>query len=148
MDIILKQDVERLGYKNDIVSVKSGFANNYLIPNGLAVLVTASRLKEHEEMMRQRAHKEEQIKNEAGKALKKLKEMKLKVGAKVGENGKIFGSVNSIQLADAITALGVEVDRKHVSIKDEPIKKVGTYEAEIKLHKDICEVIKFEVVEE
>ncbi len=148
MEVILKKDVEKLGYKDELVSVKPGFARNYLIPNGMAIAATPSEKKVLEENMKQRAHKEAKIKEEAEKVAEALAEQTIKIGAKVGEKGKIFGSVNTIQLADAIEAAGHKIDRKRISIKNEPIKQIGMYEAEIVLHKDIVQTIKFEVVGE
>lgn len=148
MEVILKKDVEKLGYKDELVTVKPGFARNYLIPNGMAIAATPSEKKVMEENMRQRAHKEAKIKEEAEKVAEALAEQTIKIGAKVGEKGKIFGSVNTIQLADAIEAAGHKIDRKRISIKNEPIKEIGVYEAEIVLHKDLVQTIKFEVVGE
>lgn len=148
MEVILKQDVEKLGYKDELVTVKPGYARNYLIPNGMAIAATPSEKKVLEENMKQRAHKEAKIKEEAERVAAALAEQTIKIGAKVGEKGKIFGSVNTIQLADAIEAAGHKIDRKRISIKNEPIKEIGVYEAEIVLHKDIVQTIKFEVVGE
>ena len=148
MDVILKENIENLGYKDDLVTVKPGYGRNYLIPQGKAALATSSVKKMHEETLRQRSHKEAKVKAEAEKLAAKLREMSIKVGAKVGETGKIFGSVNTIQLAEGLKNLGVEVDRKNISIVGDDIKQVGTYEATIKLHRDISETIKFEVVGE
>lgn len=148
MDIILKKNVDRLGDIDDLVTVKDGYGRNYLIPQGAAILATPSAKKVREENLRQRAHKIEKVKKEAQAAADKLAKTSIKVSAKVGENGKIFGSVTSLQLADAITALGIEVDRKHISIINEPVKQIGSYEAKVKLHKEIESVITFEVVEE
>lgn len=148
MDIILKENIDNLGYKNDLVTVKDGYARNYLIPKGLAMYATSGNLKMREETLKQRAHKEAKIAQDAEKMATELKSMTIKVGAKVGENGKIFGSVNSIQLADALAKLGMNVERKNINIKEEPIKQVGTYNAEVKLHRDIKETITFEVVED
>lgn len=148
MEVILKENIENLGYKDDLVSVKPGYGRNYLIPQGKAILATASVKKMHEETLRQRAHKEAKVKEVAEATAAKLREMSIKVGAKVGETGKIFGSVNTIQLAEALKGLGVDIDRKNISIVGEDIKQVGTYEATIKLHREISESIKFEVVGE
>lgn len=148
MDIILKKDVENLGYKDDLVSVKDGYGRNFLIPQGFAVLATASEKKMHAETVKQRALRIEKEKESAQKAADKLKEMTLKVGAKVGDSGKIFGSVNNIQLAEEINKLGIQVDRKNVKLKDEPIKTTGTYEAEVTFHREVVETISFEVVGE
>lgn len=148
MDIILKKNVENLGEKDDLVAVKPGYGRNFLIPQGLAILATPSARKVREENIRQRAHKEAALVEEAQKQVAKLNDALVKIGAKVGENGKIFGSVNTIQLADAIEKLGVTVDRKHIKIIGDTIKTVGTYEATIKFHRDVVETIKFEVVGE
>jgi len=148
MDIILKKSVDNLGEKDDLVSVKAGYGRNYLIPQGLATLATPSARKVREENIRQRAHKEKALIDEAQKMAAKLKDVAVKIGAKVGENGKIFGSVNTIQLADAIEKLGVAVDRKHIKINGDTIKSVGSYEATIKFHREVIETIKFEVVGE
>ena len=148
MEVILKQDVEKLGYKDELVTVKPGFARNFLIPNGMAIAATPSQKKVLAENMKQRAHKEAKVKEDDEKVLTALAEQTIKIGAKVGEKGKIFGSVNTIQLADAIEAAGHKIDRKRISIKNEPIKEIGVYEAEIVLHKDLTQTIKFEVVGE
>lgn len=148
MEIILKKDVDNLGYKDDLVTVKPGYARNFLIPNGMAVVATVTEKKIHSENLKQRAHKEAKITAEAEKLAKSLAEKTIKIGAKVGENGKIFGSVNTIQLADALEAEGFEVDRKRITIKNEPIKQIGLYEADVALHKGIVQTIKFEVVGE
>ena len=148
MEVILKKDVQKLGFKDEIVVVKPGYARNFLIPQGYAVAATGSARKMHEETLRQRAHKQEKVKEEAQALLDKLSSATVKVGAKVGENGKIFGSVNSIQVADALKKLGYDVDRKQISIKNEPIKEVGSYEASIALHKDVQTTITFEVAED
>ena len=148
MEIILKEDIEKLGYKDDLLTVKPGYARNYLIPQGLAIIATPSQKKVLAENLKQRAHKEDKLKEEANKTAEALAKETFKIGAKVGENGKIFGSVNTIQLADAIEAAGFRVDRKRITIKNEPIKQVGTYEADVVLHKEITQTITFEVVGE
>ncbi|MBD79922.1 MAG: 50S ribosomal protein L9 [Crocinitomicaceae bacterium] len=148
MDIILKKNVDGLGEVDDLITVKNGYARNYLIPRGDAIIATDSTKKVREENLRQRAHKIQKVKDEAEKVAKKLTEATLQVGAKVGENGKIFGSVTNLQLADAIQKLGFEVERKNITIKNEPIKEIGTFDAVVKLHRDITAEIKFEVVGE
>lgn len=147
MEVILKQDIHTLGYKNDIVTVKNGYGRNYLIPNGFAILATESAKKMHAENMRQRAHKEEKIKNEALEIAKKLEGVTLSLGAKTSTTGKIFGSVNNIQIAEALVEKGFEIDRKVISIKD-AVKEIGKYTASIKLHKEVKVEIEFEVVSE
>ncbi len=148
MEIILKEDIEKLGYKDDMVTVKPGYARNYLIPQGMAIIATVSEKKVHAENLKQRAHKEEKLKAEAEKMAESLAKQTITIGAKVGENGKIFGSVNTIQLADALEAAGFMVDRKRITIKNEPIKQIGTYEADVVVHKNIVQTINFEVVGE
>ena len=147
MEVILKQDINKLGSKDELVSVKAGFARNFLLPQGMALEATVPAKKMLAETIKQRAHKEEKIKAEALKNVESLKKSAIKVKAKVGEEGRIFGSINTIQLADAIEALGVIVDRKTITIKEEPIKKIGKYTASIKFYKDVVETIEFEVVE-
>ena len=145
MEIILKQDIHTLGYKNDIVTVKNGYGRNYLIPTGMATLATPSARKMHAENMRQSAHKQEKIKNEALELAKKLEAVSLSIGAKTSTTGKIFGSVNNIQIAEALAAQGFEIDRKVIAIKD-AVKEIGKYTASVKLHKEVKVDIAFEVV--
>ncbi len=145
MQIILKKNVDKLGYKDDVVTVKPGYGRNFLIPQGYAVIATESNLKAHNEMLKQRSHKENKVKEEAEALASKLENLTVKIGAKVGENDKIFGSVNTIQLSEALSKEGIEIDRKSIKIKEEPIKEVGTYEAEANLHKDVKQAFKFEV---
>lgn len=147
MEIILKQDIHTLGYKNDIVTVKNGYARNYLIPTGVAILATESARKMHAENMRQSAHKQEKIKNEALELAKKLETVTITLGAKTSTTGKIFGSVNNIQIAEALAAQGFEIDRKVIAIKD-AVKEIGKHSAIIKLHKEVKVEIAFDVVSE
>ena len=147
MEVILKQDIHTLGYKNDIVTVKNGYGRNYLIPTGMAVLATESAKKMHAENMRQSAHKQEKIKNEALELAKKLEAVTITLGAKTSTTGKIFGSVNNIQIAEALAAQGFEIDRKVIAIKD-AVKEIGKYTASVKLHKEVKVDIAFEVVSE
>ncbi|MGE5350189.1 MAG: 50S ribosomal protein L9 [Actinomycetota bacterium] len=148
MKIILKQDIEKLGQKNDILTVKTGYARNYLIPRGFAIQATDSAVKIHNENLKQRAHKEEQIRKEAEKLAGKLAGVKLVIGAKVSSAGKIFGSVNTIQLAEALNAKGYEIDRKNIMLGEDAIKEAGNYKAVVKLHRDVKVDIEFEVVAE
>lgn len=148
MEVILKQDVEHLGFANDVVKVRDGYARNFLLPRKLAVPATPSERKQLAETLKQRAHKEAQIREEAERNAAKLAGQVIKITAKVGEKGRIFGSVNTIMLSDALQALGVEVDRKHIKIKGEAIKTIGKYEAEVAFHRDVVRTIPFEVVEE
>lgn len=146
MKIILKEDIAGLGYKDDVVEVKSGYGRNYLIPFGKAVIATESALKVLAENQRQRAHKLERIKAEAEAQAEALKDVKLTIGAKTSSTGTIFGSVNAIQIAEALEKLGHEVDRKLIAL--DPIKEVGSYEATIRLHRDVTVKVPFEVVAE
>ena len=148
MKVILKQEVKNLGEKDELVTVKNGYGSNFLIPKGMAILATESNQKQLAETMKQRAFKIEKQKKEAQKVIDFLNDVTIKVCAKAGENGKIFGSVTSIQIADAIRKLGHEVDRKAIIINEEHIKTLGTYTAKLKLMKDMIAEIKFEVIEE
>lgn len=148
MEIILKQDVQRLGSKDDIVNVKDGYGRNYLIPQGIAVIATESAKKVLAENIRQRAHKEAKLKEEALVVAEKIKALKISIGAKTSTTGKIFGSVNNIQLAEAIAAQGIEIDRKYITISKEGVKEVGTHTAKIKLHREVVVDFEFEVVSE
>jgi len=148
MEIILKHDVPNLGYKDDIVNVRNGYALNYLIPQGLAVTATGSTLKAHNEILRQRSHKEEKIKQEAMQMAETLKGISLSIGAKTSTKGKIFGSVNAIQIAEALQEKGFNIDRKNITFKEDLIKEVGTFHARIRLHKEVHVEIPFEIVGE
>ncbi|MEN8227201.1 MAG: 50S ribosomal protein L9 [Bacteroidota bacterium] len=148
MNIILKQDMPHLGHKDDIVTVKNGYARNYLIPKGYAINATEQAKKVHAEILRQRAHKEEQLKEAALKMAEELKKVSLTIGAKTSTKGKIFGSVNTIQIAEALTEKGFEVERKTISIKDDLIKEIGNYSATVKLHKEVLVDIAFEIISE
>ena len=147
MQVILKEDILNLGYKDDVVTVKSGYGRNYLIPQGKAVIATPSALKMLAENMKQRAHKLEKIKNDAKELAAKLEGVSLTIGAKTSSTGKIFGSVNNIQIAEALEKAGYEVDRKVIFIK-ESVKEVGAYKAILKLHNEVSVEIPFEVVAE
>ena len=149
MEFILKQDIANLGYKNEIVTVKDGYARNYLIPNKMAIMATERNRKMLAEEIRQQAHKEEKIKSEALEKAKALEGLKLTIGAKAAATGKIFGSVNTIQIANAIKeASNIEIDRKQIVINEDSVKELGTYKAKIKLHKEVQTEIEFEVVAE
>lgn len=146
MKIILKEDIHGLGYKDDVVEVKDGYGRNYLIPQGKAVIANASALKQLAENQRQRAHKLERIKAEAEAAAAALEGVKLTIGAKTSSTGTIFGSVNAIQIAEALEKLGHNIDRKVISL--EAVKEVGNYTATIRLHRDVTVEVPFEVVAE
>lgn len=148
MEIILKKNVDNLGYANEIVTVKPGYGRNFLIPQGYAVLATASAKKAHAEVMKQKAHKESKILAEAEELGAKLAESAIKIVTKAGEKGRIFGSINTVQLSEALKAAGLEVDRKSIKIKEEPIRELGTYEALANLHKNVKTTFTFEVVAE
>lgn|SRR5690554_6020535 len=147
MEIILKEDVAKLGHKDDIVKVKPGYGRNYLIPQGMAVLATASARKVHAENQKQRAHKEEKLRQEAAAVATQLEGKKLTIGAKASSTGKIFGSVNNIQIAEALEKDGFIIERKNIVIKD-TVKELGSYTATVKLHRDVKVSIDFEVVAE
>jgi len=148
MEIILKQDVHNLGSKDDVVVVKNGYARNFLIPKGFAMMATPSAKKVLAENIKQRAHKEAKIKAEAEKLAAKMTGLKLIIGAKTSSTGKIFGSVNTIQIAEALQTNGFEIDRKNIRLQEEQIKEVGTYKAKVKLHKDVHVDLDFEVISE
>ncbi|MCF6183509.1 MAG: 50S ribosomal protein L9 [Bacteroidales bacterium] len=148
MEIILKEDINNLGYKDDIAEVKRGYAINYLIPKGLAIKADKSAKKVREENLKQRAHKEEKLRKDATVIAEQLKNKEIKVGAKTSSKGKIFGSVTNIQLADAINKKGFNIDRKKISIVQKEVKEVGKYDAVIKLHRDVKVDLSFEVVSE
>ncbi len=146
MKIILKEDINGLGYKDDVVEVKSGYGRNYLIPTGKAVIASESALKVLAENQRQRAHKLERIKAEAEAAAAALQGVELTIGAKTSSTGTIFGSVNAIQIAEALEKLGHNIDRKLISL--DAVKEVGKYTATVRLHRDVTVEIPFEVVAE
>ncbi len=148
MEIILKKDIPNLGLTNEVVNVKPGYGRNYLIPYGYGILATESAKKQHAEVMKQRAHKEAKIKEDAEVLAKKLETLTLTVGAKASSSGKIFGSVNTIQIAEAIAKAGFDVDRKKILLKNNAIKELGSYEAKVVLYKGIDVKIPFEVVAE
>ena len=146
MDIILREDIKGLGYKNDIVSVKPGYGRNYLIPQGMAIIASTSNRKMIEENIRQAAHKAEKIKADAEELAGKLTDIALEIKTKAGETGKIFGAVTSLQVSDALNAKGFEVDRKKISFN--PIKELGEYTAELDLHKEVKAEVKLNVIAE
>ena len=147
MQIILNEDVQGLGYKDDVVEVKNGYGRNYLIPQGKAVIATPSALKVLAENQRQRAHKLEKIKADAQAAAAALEGVSLTIGAKTSATGTIYGSVNAIQIAEALEKLGHNIDRRQIVIKD-AVKEVGKYNATINLHKEVSVEVPFEVVAE
>jgi large subunit ribosomal protein L9 len=146
MDIILKQDVEKLGNKHDIVTVKAGYARNFLIPQGMAISATPSARKVVAEVIRQQAHKETKALEQAKGLAEALSNLTVRIGAKAGESGKIFGSVNTIQIAEAIQAAGYDIERKQIALSDDAVKELGSYEATVKVYRDIKATVKFDVV--
>lgn len=147
MEIILKQDIKKLGEKDDIVAVKPGYGRNYLIPKGFAELATSSAKKVLAENIKQAQFKQDKIKQDAEALATKLESVKLSIGAKAGESGKIFGSVNTIQIADALKKQGFEVDRRRITFEEEP-KFVGEFIANLNLHKEVKVQVPFEVIAE
>ncbi|MHA7109818.1 50S ribosomal protein L9 [Sunxiuqinia elliptica] len=148
MEIILLQDIQNLGSKDDLVTVKDGYGRNYLIPNKMAIVATESAKKVLAENTKQRAHKEAKLKEEALTLAEKLQGKQVVIATKTSATGKIFGSVNTIQLAEAINKKGFEIDRKQIKIAEDTIKEIGKYTAKIKLHKEVVVDFDFEVVTE
>ncbi|MBS1553693.1 MAG: 50S ribosomal protein L9 [Bacteroidota bacterium] len=147
MEVILKQDVTGLGYKNDVVKVKPGYGRNYLIPNGIALIANESNKKVVAENVKQAAHKAAKVKADAEALAAKLGEMTIEIGTKAGESGKIFGAVTAVQVSDALKAKGFDVDRKKISFREQP-KQLGTYTAHLDLHKEVKHDITVNVVAE
>ena len=146
MEVILTQDIPKLGYKNDLITVKDGYARNYLIPKGLATLATETNKKVLAEVVKQKAHKEEKILKEAQALAKGLEALTVKIAAKAGTSGKIFGSVNDVQIANALKEqFKFDIDRKNIHVDAEHIKELGEYTAKIRLHKEVLVELKFEV---
>jgi len=148
MEIILKQDIANLGYENEIVNVKPGYARNFLIPKGMATIASETNKKIVAEVQRQKSFKEDKLRDEATTKAKLLDKVTLTIGAKVGTSGKIFGSVNAIQIADALKEKNFDIDRKRIDVDGDAIKEVGEYKATINLYKEIKATVKFEVVAE
>ncbi|WP_299819096.1 50S ribosomal protein L9 [uncultured Pontibacter sp.] len=147
MEVILRDDVKGLGYKNDTVTVKPGYGRNYLIPQGLAVIASVSNKKVVAENIRQAAHKAEKIQGDAQELANNIGDITLEIPAKVGESGKIFGSVTTLQISDALKAKGFDVDRKRISF-DQEVKSAGEYTATLNLHKEVKHQVRFNVVAE
>ncbi len=149
MEVILKQDVQGLGYTNDLVTVKNGYGRNFLIPTGKAILANESSKKVRAEDLKQKSYKEEKIRNEAETLLAALQDITVKIGAKAGTSGKIFGSVNAMQVSDALKEqFKFEIDKKQISVDGDAIKEIGTYKATIKIHKEISAEINLDVIAE
>jgi len=148
MEVILKKEVENLGFKDDIVAVKNGYGRNFLIPQGQAVLATGSAKKVLAENLKQRAYKEEKIVKEATKIAEAIKALEIKITAKVGEGTKLFGSVSNIDVAEAIAKSGTEIDKKFIKVTGGLVKRTGKYNASVRLHRDVVAEISFEIVGE
>ena len=148
MKLILKEDVQNLGFKDDVVSVKSGYGRNFLIPKGKAIIATTSALKILQENMKQRAFKEKSIVDEASKKAEKIKALKIKLPSKVGSADKLFGSVTNSDLADAISKKVPDIEKKHITIPGKSIKRLGKYVAKIRIHREVSFEFPFEVIPE
>ena len=148
MELILKKDVENLGFTDDLVTVKNGFGRNFLIPQGHAVLATPSAKKVLAETLKQRAFKEKKIIGDAKTEAEKLNGLEIKISAKTGEGDKLFGSINNINLAEAFEKAGVSIDKKFITIAGGTIKRTGTYDATIRFHRDVVVTVSFDVVAE
>ena len=148
MEVILKTNIEKLGAKDEVVNVKPGYARNYLIPRGYAIAATESARKMLAENLKQRAHKETKILADAQVLAEKLSALTLSIATKASDTGKIFGSINTIQLSEAFAKEGHNIDRKSISLVEEHIKMLGAYEAKVKLHKEVTATVNFEVVNE
>jgi large subunit ribosomal protein L9 len=147
MEVILKQDIKNLGYTDDVVKVRGGYGLNFLIPNGMAVIANTTNRKIHAEVVKQRAHKLGKLKNDAEKLASSLEGVTINIPAKVGEKGKLFGSVTSQNLVDVLKKMGLDIDKKQISMPEEHIKKTGTYIATVSVHRDIKAKLTFDVVE-
>jgi large subunit ribosomal protein L9 len=148
MELILKQDVENLGFKDDIVTVKNGYGRNFLIPQGHAILATSSAKKVLAENLKQRAYKEAKLIEDATKVADAIKGLEIKIASKVGSGDKLFGSVNNINVAEAIAKSGTEVDKKFIKVIGGSVKRLGKYNASVRLHREVVADITFEVVAE
>lgn len=148
MQIILVQDIENLGHKDDVVTVKDGYARNFLIPKKMAIIATESARKVIAENKKQQAHKETKLKENAQSLATRLGNLKLSIGVKASATGKIFGSVTPLMISEAINKNGYEIERKQVVVADDHIKEVGSYNVKVKLHRDVFVEIPLEVVAE
>lgn len=148
MELILKQDVENVGFKDDLVTVKNGYGRNFLIPQGVAILATSSAKKVLAETLKQRAFKEEKLIKDATKIADAIKELEIKISAKTGEGDKLFGSVNNIDVADALVKAGYEIEKKFIKVEGGNVKRLGKYNADVRLHRAVIVTLPFEVVAE
>lgn len=148
MELILKQDVENVGFKDDVVTVKNGYGRNFLIPQGFAVIATASAKKVLAETLKQRAFKEEKEIKDANKVAEALKALEIKISAKTGEKDKLFGSVNNINVAEALEKAGHAIDKKYIKVEGGNVKRLGKYNAAVRLHRAVIADLQFEVIAE
>ena len=148
MEIILKQDVGNVGFKDDIAIVKNGYGRNFLIPQGVAVLATASAKKVLAETLKQRAFKEEKLVNDATKIANEIKELEIKITAKTGDGSKLFGSVNNGNVAEVLAAAGHKIDKKFIKVEGGNIKRLGKYNATIRLHRAVIVELTVEIIAE
>lgn len=148
MELILKEDVQNLGFKDDLVIVKNGFGRNYLIPQGLAAMATPSAKKVLAENLKQKAHKEKKVIDEANKMAEAIKQLEIKIAAKAGAGDKLFGSITNMDLAESLEKAGQSIDKKYISINGGSIKRTGPYNAQIRLHREVIIDFPFEVVAE
>ncbi|MDB4715350.1 50S ribosomal protein L9 [Flavobacteriaceae bacterium] len=148
MELILKEDVQNLGFKDDIVNVKNGYGRNFLIPNGKAVIATSSARKVLAENLKQRAHKEQKLIDDANKIAKKLQGFEIKIKSKVGSGDKLFGSIGSQDVADAFESNGQAIDKKFITLPGKTIKRLGTYEATVRIHRAVVVQVAFEIIAE
>jgi len=146
MELILKQDVEGLGFKDDVVTVKNGYGRNFLIPGGKAILATTSAKKVLAENLKQRAFKEKKIIEDAQKVAEAIKALEIKIAAKVGSGDKLFGSVNNINVSEALESAGHAVDKKFISVTGGNVKRLGKYTASVRLHRDVHVELPFEII--
>ena len=146
MEVILKEDVKNLGYAHDKVKVRDGYGLNYLIPRGMAMIANDSNIKINQEIVRQREHKVSKLKMEAEKIKAAIESVVLTIPAKVGESGKLFGSITTQQLADVLKKMGHSIEKRQISMKEDHIKSLGTYTAEVQLHREVVVPVTFEVV--
>jgi len=146
MELILRQDVEGLGFKDDIVTVKNGYGRNFLIPQGVATLATESAKKVLAENLRQRAFKEKKIIDDANELAEALKALEIKIATKVGTGDKLFGSVNNINVSEALEKAGHEIEKKYINVEGGNIKRLGKYNAIIRLHREVSVDLEFEVI--
>lgn len=146
MEIILKEDVKNLGYAHDTVKVRNGYGLNYLIPRNMAMIANDSNIKINKEIIRQRAHKVSKLKTEAEKIKAAIENVVLTIPAKVGENGKLFGSITTQQIADVLKKMGHNIEKRQITMSDDHIKSTGTYTADVQLHREVIVPLTFEVV--